>query len=237
MSKFKVLCIFYSMLLTGCVKQVHPNDPFEPVNRVVYSFNKAFDTVFTGPVVSVYNYVTPKPWRIMLGNFMYNLGEIPTIANDILQLNFNQAANDIYRFGINSTVGMFGLFDIAKEYGFAPHTEDFGQTLSYWGYKNSSYLVLPILGPSTIRDTIGLSAYYYVSIPRYLPSNWRNPYWITSYIDKKSELSKARKILDAVAATDEYTVVRNGFLQHREFLNNNSMHAEDSDDLLGEPPI
>lgn len=219
-------------LLSGCAKK-HPHDPLEPLNRGIYQFNKGFDTIITNPVVKVYEFILPPPFQAMIGNIFFNLGEIPTFANDILQAQPGKALKTAARFGINTTVGMAGMFDIATEIGLDPHSEDVGQTLGVWGYKNSSYLVLPILGPSTIRDTIGMGAYYYMSVPRYLEPRTRNPLLITNFVQKRSDLSKAQDILDA-AAVDEYVVVRDGYLQRRAYQIGNG--TREDDDLMAEEP-
>jgi len=124
-------------------------DPLERFNRVMFTFNDNLDFYLIKPVAELYNAVLPKPLNKGIHNFFNNLGEIPTIANDLLQLNLYQMTKDICRLGINTTMGIGGLFDIATRMHLPYFQNDFGLTLARWGYKDSSYLVLPVLGSNT----------------------------------------------------------------------------------------
>ena len=144
----------------------NPNDPYEPFNRVMYKFNDTLDRfVSEGPVATLYNKIMPKPLATGLTNFYNNVDTIPTIINDILQGNYHQMASDTWRFAINTTIGIGGLVDVASRLGLDPHLEDFGLTLAHWGHKNSNYLVLPFVGPTTVRDGIALPINYYTMTP------------------------------------------------------------------------
>lgn len=133
-------------------------DPWEGMNRNIYAFNALADRWVLLPVVDTYTEVVPWPFRDRVSDFFANIGSLITFANQILQLKFEQAFETAMRFGANSTLGMFGLVDIATPMGLPRYQEDFGQTLGYWGVRAGPYLVLPILGPSNVRDTGGLIA-------------------------------------------------------------------------------
>ena len=132
------------------------NDPWEEWNRRVYHFNQRFDEWVYLPVVDAYRFVTPRFVRSGVSHFFANLGEIPSLANHLLQLQGHDALHSTARLLLNTTLGLGGLWDPASRMGLAPRVEDFGQTLGYWGVEEGPYLVLPLLGPSNLRDTGGL---------------------------------------------------------------------------------
>jgi phospholipid-binding lipoprotein MlaA len=131
------------------------NDPLEPINRTIFSLNQLLDMMLIGPASIVYGHL-PSPVRMGVRNFVNNIKQPVIFANDLLQGERDRAGISFARFFINSTVGMFGLFDMATEFGYVRHTEDFGQTLGRWGVGGGPYIVLPVLGPSTLRDTVGI---------------------------------------------------------------------------------
>ena len=131
------------------------NDPIEPVNRAIFTFNELVMDGLLRPVATTYNDVVPATGRISISNFLNNLSAPITLANDLLQFEFRRAGETFVRFFINSTVGIFGLADVAGETGLEDHDEDFGQTLAVWGVGEGMYLVLPIFGPSSPRDAVG----------------------------------------------------------------------------------
>ncbi|WP_319370408.1 VacJ family lipoprotein [uncultured Ilyobacter sp.] len=131
-------------------------DPWEPFNRRVYYFNAKFDEYIFLPVVETYKYVTPNFIETGVHNFFGNLSEIKTFINSSLQLKAKKSLVTFNRFAINSTFGIFGVFDLASQVGLERYKEDFGQTLAYYGVKPGPYLILPLLGPSTLRDATGL---------------------------------------------------------------------------------
>jgi phospholipid-binding lipoprotein MlaA len=160
-------------------------DPFERTNRTIYKFNAQFDRYVYLPVVRAYRFVTPRFVRTRVGNFFQNLGEVTTFANSVLQGKVEKAAPTLFRFMLNSTVGLFGLFDPASGLGLKLEKEDFGQTLGHWGVADGPYIVLPILGPSNLRDTVGTGvdfAYEYGLLST-LPSDVKNDplYYLTWY--------------------------------------------------------
>lgn len=141
------------------VKAVY--DPLEKINRRVYKFNYYFDQYVLLPVTNGYQEVTPGPIKQGIGNFLSNLGEIPTFINSSLQLKPRTAGITLGRFAINTTVGVFGIFEVADKVGLKKHKEDFGQTLAYYGTGEGPYLILPFLGPSNLRDVGGFGADLY----------------------------------------------------------------------------
>lgn len=175
--KFKFSLLILLLSLTACattnttvqpqvdvvsdeeVKDVY--DPLEPLNRRVYKFNYYFDHYVLYPVAKTYLTVTPKPVRKGVGNFLSNLTEIPTFINSTLQLKPRTAGITLSRFAINTTLGIFGIFDVATPIGLKKHQEDFGQTLAYYGVGDGPYLIVPFLGPSNARDITGFTADIY----------------------------------------------------------------------------
>ena len=193
------------------------NDPLEPINRIIFEFNEIVDDNILEPVAKGYKYVTPDPIEKGVSNFFSNLGEVNTIANDILQLKFQQAGQDSLRFLINSTIGVFGLFDVATPMGLSKNKEDFGQTLGFWGIPDGPYLVLPFLGPSSFRDVPGTIVDYEMSPVEQLHHEERQVLRIIDIVDTRAKLLRATKILDT-AAKDKYIFIRESYLQKRESL-------------------
>lgn len=191
-------------------------DPFERINRVVFSFNDKFDIYFMKPIAELYNAIMPKPLNKGVHNFLNNLNELPVIANDILQLNFYQMAKDASRFAINSTMGIGGLFDIAGRMRLPYFQNDFGLTLARWGYKDSSYLVLPFLGSNTIRDGLGIPVdYFEFSVYPYVkPTARRYQLLGLFFVDYRANLLQYESVLEE-AAIDKYVFMRNAYMQHR----------------------
>ncbi len=213
--------------LSACAETRAP-DRFECLNRAIYAFNKKADRYIAKPAAQIYEGVLPKPVRQMVGNFFQNLSEVPNVANDLLQGQFSLARADTARFLLNSTWGIGGLFDVAEKGGIARHPQDFGITLAKWGYTDTTYVVLPLFGPSTVRDGFGKVATYYMGIPAHLKSvKWRNRLLGLYYIDTRASLLKAEPAIDE--AVDEYIFVRDAYLQHRQFqINGNQDKKEES---------
>lgn len=233
---FKLLGIIVAAAnLMACGKSPSV-DRFEMLNRSTYAFNKNVDRFLLKPISRAYEALIPKPIQTMVGNFFHNLGEIPTVGNDILQGNFRYAGHDIARFLLNSTWGVGGLFDVAGKNGLERHHQDFGLTLAKWGYTDSSYLVLPILGPSTIRDGIGLGGTYTMSVQSHLQSvAWRNRLFALQYVDTRASLLKADPLIGE--SVDEYVFIRDAYLQRRKYLiNGEKTESRSEETTLAEPP-
>lgn len=192
-------------------------DPFEGFNRFMFGFNEKVDKYAMKPVATFYNTIMPKPLNQGVHNFFNNLGTVPTLANDLLQLNFYQAANDSWRIIINTTVGVGGLFDVASRIGLEHYTNDFGLTLATYGYENSNYLVLPFFGPSTPRDgIIGLPVDYFLfSVYPYIePQSRRYQVYGLGVVDRRAQLLKYQEVMEE-ASVDKYVFIRNAFMQRR----------------------
>lgn len=204
------------LALTGCAStQTASNDPLEGYNRAMYKFNDAVDTVVLKPVAKGYDAIVPEPISQAISNFFSNLGDIGVVINDLLQGKFEQAADDTGRFLLNSTVGVAGIFDIATGAGLPKNNEDFGQTLGSWGVEPGAYIVLPLFGPRTVRDTFGLVGDYYADPVTYVEGpGAENAFRGTRLVDQREALLEAEKVLDE-AAIDEYAYVRDAYLQRR----------------------
>ena len=207
----------FMLSATNNVTADEKDDPLEPINRVIFEFNEVIDDNILEPVAQGYKYVTPDPVEKGVSNFFSNLGEINTIANDLLQLKFQQAAKDSLRFFVNSTIGVLGIFDVATPLGLSKNKEDFGQTLGFWGVPNGPYLVLPFLGPSTFRDAPGTLVDYELSPIEQLHHEERQALRLINIVETRAKLLRATKILDT-AAKDKYIFIRESYLQKRESL-------------------
>lgn len=208
-----------ALFLSSCAAsgpKSNPEDPLEPFNRAMFRFNDSIDRAILKPVASFYNIIMPKPLNEGVGNFFRNINTLPTIANDILQAKFHQALNDTWRFSVNSTLGVLGFFDVATRINLETNYEDFGLTLARWGYKHSTYLVLPFFGPSTIRDALAYPVDYYVfSIyPHIKSKKFRYGLYGIGVIDRRAELLQFQDVYEE-AALDKYVFVRNAFKQRR----------------------
>jgi phospholipid-binding lipoprotein MlaA len=207
-------------LVTGCAAlpsgKPDSRDRFERFNRSVYRFNTALDHAVLRPVARGYVAVTPTPVRHSISNFFSNLSYPTTVVNDFLQAKFHDGVSDTARFVANSIFGIGGLFDVATPAGLDRHNEDFGQTLGKWGVPPGPYLMLPFLGPSTLRDAPSRLVDEYTTPRAYI----RDPYvrwglYVLDKVDERAQLLPADATIDH--AFDPYAFVRNAWLQHREF--------------------
>src|SRR5574340_101768 len=218
MNAIRIFLVLAAISLTGCASThtKNPADPLESFNRGVYQFNDAVDKAIAKPVAQGYNAVMPVPGKVMVSNFFSNLDDVIVTANDLLQFKFAQAASDGARFLFNTTFGVFGLFDVTSR--LEKHNEDFGQTLGYWGMGNGPYLVLPLLGPSTVRDGVGLYADSRPSKIRHVDHmRTRNQLYLTNAINRRAQLLDQEKVLDE-AALDRYEFIRDAYLLRRQSL-------------------
>lgn len=210
------LALLAASLATGCATGPNrkPGDPFEPVNRAIFKVNDTIDQNIAVPVAKGYEKVTPKPIRTAISNFFSNLGDLSNAANNLLQLKITDATEDIMRFAFNSTFGIGGLLDWATPAGLPKHNEDFGLTLGHWGVPAGPYLVLPLFGPSSVRDGIGLAVDVRFNPLNYMEPALRNPLYVAQFVSKRSDLLGASDLLQA-AALDKYSFVRDAFTQQR----------------------
>lgn len=192
----------------------NPQDPFEPLNRTIYKFNDTVDRAVLKPVTKVYTAVVPAVGRMMIGNFFSNINDIIVVANDLLQLKFKQAASDTGRVVVNSTVGLFGLVDVASQVGLEKHNEDLGQTLGHWGIGPGPYLMLPFIGPSSVRDGIGYYGDSYLGIWSVDEIETRNQLLAGYTLNQRAKLMESESLLEG-AVLDRYSFIRDAYLQRR----------------------
>ena len=241
LSKRPLFCLLICLGLGGCASTSNnPKDPFESFNRGSYKFNDALDKAVLKPVAKGYNTVMPTPARRGLSNFFSNLNDVTVTVNDLLQFKVKQAASDTGRMVVNTTVGLLGLIDVATPMGLDKHNEDFGQTLGYWGLGSGPYLMLPFLGPSSVRDSAGLYADTMTSqTNRIKHVAVRNEIYLTSFVVKRAALLDEEKVLDE-AAIDRYSFIRDAYLQHRQNLvydGNPPREKYDDDDDDSKPDV
>jgi len=211
-----LLALTGSLLLAGCATNGDPRDPLEPMNRAIYKFNDKVDEVALKPLAEGYVAVVPSPVRTGVRNFFSNLDDVVVLANNVLQLKGEAAVSDFLRIAFNTTLGFAGVLDIASEMGLDKHDEDFGQTLGYWGVDTGPYFVMPLLGPSTIRDTTGWA----------VDSFYIDPVWFNQedevrwagltlrLVSRRADLLDAKRAID-MAALDGYEFTRDLYLEHR----------------------
>ena len=206
------------LLATGCATVpagANPRDPWEGYNRQVWRFNEAVDEAVLLPVARGYRAVVPEPVRTGVSNFFGNLSDVWSLVNNVLQFKPRESAETLVRVGLNSTVGLFGLIDVASGVNLQRHREDFGQTLGYWGLPSGPYLVLPLLGPSTLRDTAALPVDWQGDLVGAVSDTpTRSVLTGTRLVNLRASVFDAGRVLDA-AALDKYTFVRDAHLQRR----------------------
>ena len=170
------LLLLSLMMLQGCARGPNPQDPYEPINRRIFAVNQRFDKYLMKPVAGTYNKLLPWPVRLGVHNFFENLLEVQTITNGLLQLKPSDVVVSSWRFVINSTFGLAGTIDVAKHMGLEKHYQDFGLTLAHYGVTRSAYFERPLVGPSTIRDTIGtvVDGYLWGPFSYYTPYFYRH---------------------------------------------------------------
>ena len=204
-------------LVTGCATgpNANPADPLEPLNRQVARFNDTIDDAVLRPVATVYQRVLPSPVRTGVNNFFGNLSDIWSFVNSVAQLKLQDSAQTFMRVNVNTFFGLGGLLDIATEAGIDRHSEDFGETMGRWGVPSGPYLVLPLLGPSTVRDAAALPLDFRGDALSYVSDiSVRNSLYALRLVDLRSNLLRASQLLDD-AALDRYTFTRDAFLQRR----------------------
>jgi phospholipid-binding lipoprotein MlaA len=206
------------LALQGCatVKSADARDPWEPMNRSVFEFNQVVDKVAIKPVAQAYVQVVPGLVRTGVGNFLGNLSDVWTFANSAMQLKVQAAAESLMRVTVNTVFGLGGVLDVATEMRLEKHKEDFGQTLGHWGVKPGPYIMLPLLGPSTLRDTIALPLDMKGDASQqFSDAATRNALTVTRVVDLRSRLLQTVDVVMA-ASLDPYSFVRDGYLQKRQ---------------------
>ncbi|MEO7391877.1 MAG: VacJ family lipoprotein [Ramlibacter sp.] len=224
--------------LAGCASVPNPNprDPFESFNRGVMQFNEGADALVLKPAATVYKRAIPPLARTGVSNFFGNLGDAWSFVNSVLQLKMQNAAENFMRLNVNTFFGLGGILDIASEFNIERHKEDFGQTLGRWGVPPGPYVVLPLLGPSTLRDTLALPIDRKADPISYVdPASARNSLYALRAVDVRSNLLRLGSVIDE-AALDKYSFTRDAYLQRRSseiFESKNTDGAEPTAD--GQP--
>jgi phospholipid-binding lipoprotein MlaA len=234
MQHFKMILIIASIIaFLGSnplsATEDHDNDPWEPVNRAVFSFNDFLDALIVRPAAKSYRYVAPQFVEVGVENFFDNISGVPTVFNDLLQAKWSQAGHDSARFLLNTLAGLAGFVDVADKVGLEKNQrEDFGQTLRRWGLPEGPYLVVPFLGPSTLTDFSATPVNWW-TYPRTYIADENTRYWVTGldYTSIRAKLLAA----DGLIGGDKYVFYREAYLQNREFLVND---GEVTDDFGGE---
>jgi phospholipid-binding lipoprotein MlaA len=205
------------LALQGCatVKSADARDPWEPMNRSIYQFNDAIDTVALKPAAQLYVQVLPGMVRTGVSNFMGNLGDVWSMANSAMQLKGQATVETFMRINVNTFMGLGGILDVASEMGIEKRREDFGQTLGYWGVQPGPYVMLPLFGPSTLRDALAFPVDMQGNVTNSLADEaTRNALLVTRLVDTRAGLLKT---VDAIKASslDPYSFVRDAYLQKR----------------------
>ena len=216
-----ILAIPLLLLLSGCATIDNGsslNDPWEGFNRSMFAFNEGLDKAIIKPAAKGYDKVVPTPINNIITNFFDNIGDLMIAVNNLLQGKVKDSASDLGRVALNSTLGIGGLIDVASDMTFDKHEEDFGQTFARWGFAGGPYVVLPVFGSRTVRDSFGLL----VDLPLD-PVTWVDPnglrYGMVALrkIDERADLLSAEKVVEA-GAIDKYSYMRDAYLQRRNYL-------------------
>ncbi|MDZ7754266.1 MAG: VacJ family lipoprotein [Gammaproteobacteria bacterium] len=210
-----------ALLVTGCAtapEHVDPRDPWEGFNRSVHAFNTDFDRGIGKPLAETYKLVTPEPVDTAVTNFFGNIGDLLVLINNLLQGKPGDAASDGGRVLMNTTFGILGFIDVASSVGLEAHNEDFGQTFGVWGIEPGPYVVLPFLGPHTVRDAVG----WYVGFEvddywEFKDRDTRRALLALELVDMRADLMRTTNIVET-AALDQYAFIRDAYLQRRQFL-------------------
>lgn len=211
------LAIGLLLLATACstVRTPSPADPFEGFNRSVDTFNQKLDVYALQPVARTYVSIVPDVVRAGVGNFFSNIGDVLVGLNNLLQGKPAAAASDFGRFAVNSTIGVLGLFDVATDMGLRKNNEDFGQTLGRWGAGSGPYLVLPLFGPSSVRDALGFAVDRQVDVVSNIDDvATRNALSAGRIVQRRSDLLEVTDSVEGMAL-DSYSFIRDAYLANR----------------------
>ncbi|MES2244566.1 MAG: VacJ family lipoprotein [Pseudomonadota bacterium] len=223
-------------LLQGCAVGPNPRDPFEPFNRSVTRFNDGLDEAIVKPVAQAYQDTVPSPVRTGVNNFFGNLSDAWSFVNNVLQAKPQAAVDSFMRVSVNTLIGLGGVLDWATPMGIERHREDFGKTLGRWGVATGPYLVLPVLGPSTVRDAaarvVDAKGDLVLQIDN-VPV--RNSLYVLRAVDLRASLLRAGEVLDQ-AALDKYSFTRDAYLQRRGVVIETNGDTEERYDLPEAPP-
>ena len=222
-----------AMVLTGCATSGSSKDPIEGFNRAMFAINEGVDQAVLRPVAVGYDTVMPGTLKKGVTNFFGNIADVFIGVNNLLQGKFANGVSDFGRVLVNSTVGLLGLIDVASDVGMEKHDEDFGQTFGRWGVDSGAYVVLPLLGPSTVRDSVGLVADMNANpVPHLDNVAARNSLMALNLIDKRAGFLAADKVVEA-AALDKYSYMRDAHLQRRRNLIYDGNPPRERDETAG----
>jgi phospholipid-binding lipoprotein MlaA len=225
------LVLAAGVVLGGCATgpNADPRDPLEDFNRAAYSFNDMLDRAILKPLGQGYNAVVPAPMNRGVTNFFDNLRDVRSAINNLLQLKIGRAFSDVGRVAVNTTIGILGFMDVASNMNLPSYKEDFGQTLGVWGLDSGPYLVLPIFGPSSARDGIGVVVDWYTDPVYYVDDDGtRLALRGLRLVDTRADLLNVSRVVEQ-AALDPYAFVRDAYLQRRESLVYDGNPPEDPD--------
>jgi phospholipid-binding lipoprotein MlaA len=232
------LAVVVLLLVTGCATGPYsnPKDPLEPMNRSISDFNDTLDDNILKPVATGYRDYTPDLIQTGVRNVFNNLSDISATVNNGLQLKGRQTASSFMRVVVNTTFGIYGIFDVATAIKLERYPEDFGQTLGFWGVRSGPYLVLPLLGPSTVRDTAGLPVDFSLDpVSNVNDTTLRTEAQVLRIVDKRSNYLAAGNMLNE-ASIDKYAFLRDAYLQRRRSLiYDGNPPDEDTPDVSQEP--
>jgi len=232
------------LALAGCAttapKNPDPRDPFERINRGTFAFNQSLDKAVIRPVLRGYRKITPRVVRTGISNFFTNAEYPVVLANNLLQGKLGPAANDTGRFLLNTTLGIGGLLDPASDAGLDRNNEDFGQTLGSWGVPPGPFLMLPVLGPYTVRDGLGGVVDNFAEPRQYIDDDTtRWALWAGGQLNRRAGFTEAEAILDR--SGDPYAFVRSAYLQRRQYLVTDGAESDeppvDEDPALEDPAL
>ena len=207
-------CVWASLAVAPMAANAADEDPWEGVNRAIFRFNDTVDTYALKPIAQGYEFITPQFLEDGIHNMFKNVGEVTNLANDVLQVKPEAAGVDTARLIFNTTFGLLGFFDVGTKMGLQSNDEDFGQTLGHWGVPSGPFVMLPLFGPSTVRDTFAKYPDTYTQPWRYIDHvPTRNTALAVSVVDTRASLLSAEKLING----DKYIFIRNAYLQNREF--------------------
>ncbi len=210
-----ILSIFSAGCATIPADERVPEDPLQGLNRTIFKFNAGVDKAVLKPAAKTYQAVMPDIAETGVSNFFSNIGDVPTAINNLLQGKFKAAGSDSLRVLINTTVGIGGLIDVAGDSGLPKHNEDLGQTLGVWGVPSGPYLMLPLLGPSTLRDGVGSTADYFMDPTYYIgESSITDRLMIPELLDTRAGLFEVEELIDS-SLYDNYEQMREVYLTTR----------------------
>jgi phospholipid-binding lipoprotein MlaA len=225
-----LLVLFLLLPMAPAWAEVQPPlkniDPWESMNRKLFVFNDTLDKYLLKPVAKGYHYVMPDPAERGVGNFISNIYEVNSFFNGILQGQFTGAAYSGSRFMVNSTIGLLGFIDVATSMGIAQHPADFGQTLSVWGVGSGPFVMMPVIGPRTVRSTVGYFVDTYTSIPAFWETKYAWTFWTVEVIDYRARLLDAEDLMTG----DRYIFMRDAYLSRRAAFVNRGVVQDDFSD-------